>query len=153
MNYLNSCYHGNQNIIQSAISQKGIFNRKAYIFDANHLLLAAQNMNNFQRILYNLYLLYKYKNNSFKNYRLELPWQQLQEMPKKGFTRWPKNMTNIEICRRKNVKLKPFRLIWVFLWFHLLLFFCLEDHISCIYNFSKLCSVLSVYCSFYDNQK
>ena len=24
---------------------------------------------------------------------------------------------------------------------------CLDGHISCIYNFSKLCSVLSVYCS------
>ena len=36
-------------------------------------------------------------------------------------TLWPKNMTNIEICPRKNVQLKPFRLIWVFLWLHLLL--------------------------------
>ena len=24
---------------------------------------------------------------------------------------------------------------------------CLEDHISCIYNFNKLCSIFSVYCS------
>ena len=68
-------------------------------------------MSDFQHILYNLYLLYKYKNNSFKNSRLELLWQHLQEMPNIGFTLWSKNMTNIEICPRKNVKLKPFRLI------------------------------------------
>ena len=37
-------------------------------------------MNNFQHILHNLYLLYKYTNNSFEDSRLELPWQQLQEM-------------------------------------------------------------------------
>ena len=53
------------------------------IFDANYLLPAGQNMNNFQHILHNLYLLYKYTNNSFKDSRLELPCQQLQEMPQK----------------------------------------------------------------------
>ena len=40
-------------------------------------------MNNFQHILHNLYLLYKYTNNSFEDVRLEFPWQQLQEMPQK----------------------------------------------------------------------
>ena len=39
--------------------------------------------NNFQHILHNLYLLFKYTNNTFKDTRLELPWQQLQEMPQK----------------------------------------------------------------------
>ena len=29
----------------------------------------------------------------------------------KAYTLWPNNMTNIEICPRKNVKLEPFRLI------------------------------------------
>ena len=83
MNYLNSCYHGNQNIIQSEISQKnGIFNKKG-ILDANYPLPAGQNTNNFQHILHNQYLLYKYTNNTFKDSRLELPWQQVQEMPQK----------------------------------------------------------------------
>ena len=100
------------------ISQKSIFNKKG-IFYTNYLLPAWQNMNYFQHILHNFYLLYKYTNNSFKDSRLELPWQQLQEMPQKFLTLWPKNMTNIEICPRKIVKLKPFRLIWVFLWLHL----------------------------------
>ena len=40
-------------------------------------------MNKFQHILHNLYLLYKYTNNSFKDAKLELPLQQLQEMPQK----------------------------------------------------------------------
>ena len=40
-------------------------------------------MNTFQHILHNLYLLYKYTNNSFQDSRLELPWQQLEEMPQK----------------------------------------------------------------------
>ena len=34
-------------------------------------------------ILHNLYLLYKCTNNNFNDSRLELPWQQLQEMPQK----------------------------------------------------------------------
>ena len=55
----------------------------------------------FQHILHNLYLLYKYTNDSFKDFRLELPWQQLQEMPQRFLTLWPKNMTNIEICQVK----------------------------------------------------
>ena len=66
----------------SEFTKNGIFNKKG-IFDANYLLPAWQNMNNFQHILHNLYLLYKYTNNSFKDSRLELPWQQLQEMPQK----------------------------------------------------------------------
>ena len=56
---------------------------KKGIFDANYLLPAWQNMNNFQHILHKLYLLFKYTNNSSKDSRLELPWQQLQEMPQK----------------------------------------------------------------------
>ena len=102
----------NHHII-SDFTKKGIFNKEG-IFYVNYLLSAWQNMNYFQHILHNLYLLYKYTNNSFKDSRLELPWQQLQEI-------CPKNMTNIEVCPRKNVKLKPFRLIWVFLWLHLLI--------------------------------
>ena len=67
---------------------------KEGIFYANYLLPASQNMNNFQHILHNLYLLYKRANNSFKDSRLELAWQQLQEMPQKFLTLWSKNMTN-----------------------------------------------------------
>ena len=63
-------------------TKNGIFNKKG-ILDANYLLSAGQNTNNFQHILHNQYLLYKYTNNTFKDSRLELPWQQLQEMPQK----------------------------------------------------------------------
>ena len=96
--------------IISDFTKNGIFNKEG-IFYANYLFPAIQNMNYFQHNLHNLYMLYKYTNNSFKDSRLELPWQQLQEMPQKFLTLWPKNKTNIEICPRKNVKLKPFRLI------------------------------------------
>ena len=83
MNYLNSCYHGNQkhNTI-SHFTKNGIYKKKS-IFNANYLLPAGQNTNNFQHILHNLNLLNKYTNNSFKDSRLELLWQQLQEMPQK----------------------------------------------------------------------
>ena len=74
----------------SHFTKNGIFNKKGK-FDANYLLPAGQNRNNFQHILHNLYLLYKYTNNSFKDSRLELLWQQLQQMPQKFFTLWPKN--------------------------------------------------------------
>ena len=66
----------------SHFTKNGIFNKKG-IFDANYLLPAGQNMNYFQHILHNLYLLHKYINNSFKDCRLELLWQQLQQMPQK----------------------------------------------------------------------
>ena len=69
MNYLNSCYHGNQNIIQTAISQKMAYSTKKGIFDAIYLLPEGQNTNNFQHILHNLYLLYKHTNDSFKDSR------------------------------------------------------------------------------------
>ena len=65
MNYLNSCYHGNQMIIPLAISQNGIFNEKG-IFKANYLLPARQNMNNFKHILHNIHLQYKHKIIVFK---------------------------------------------------------------------------------------
>ena len=71
--------------IISYFTKNGIFNKKGIVY-ANYLLPAWQNMNNFQHILHNLYLLYKYTNNSFKDSRLELPWQQLQEMPQKFLT-------------------------------------------------------------------
>ena len=59
------------------------------------------------------------KNNSFKNSRLELPWQQ-----DKCFTQWLRNTTKTEICPRRNEKLTLFRLafvIWNLFWLHLLL--------------------------------
>ena len=52
------------------LHKKWHFQQKG-ILDANYLLPAEQNMNNFQHILQNLYLLYKYTNNSFINSRLE----------------------------------------------------------------------------------
>ena len=60
MNYLNSCYHGNQNIIPPAISEKWHIQRKGHI-QSNYLLPARQNMNNFKHILHNIHLQYKHK--------------------------------------------------------------------------------------------
>ena len=44
-------------------TKNGIFNKKG-ILDANYPLPAGQNTNNFQHILHNQYLLYKYTNNT-----------------------------------------------------------------------------------------
>ena len=65
MNYLNLCYHGNQNIIPSAISQKWHIQRKGHI-QSNYLLPARQNINNFKHILHNIHLQYKHKIIVFK---------------------------------------------------------------------------------------
>ena len=92
-------------------TKNGIFNKKGHILCKLPPYSMTKYENDFQHILHNLYLLYKYTNNSFKDSRLELPWQQLQEMPQKFLALWSKNMINIEICPRKNVKLKTFRLI------------------------------------------
>ena len=93
----------------SQFTKNGIFNKKG-ILDANYLLPAGQNTNIFN-IFYTIYICYtKYTNNSFKDSRLELLWQQLQEVPQKHLLYFQK-MTNIELYPRKNVKLKPFRLI------------------------------------------
>ena len=79
MNYLNVTM-ATKTSYNQRFQKNGIFNKEG-IFYANYLLPALQNMNYLQHILHNLYMLYKYTNNSFKDYRLELPWQQLQEMP------------------------------------------------------------------------
>ena len=120
-----------------------IFNKKG-IFDANYLLPAGQHMNNFQHILHNLYLLYKNTNDSFKDSRLELPWQQLQEMSQKFL---PYGQKIWQILRFTQGKMWNRNLSgWYefsFDYIYYLLF--LDDHISCIYNLSKLCSVLSFF--------
>ena len=83
-----------------------------------------------------------YTNDSFKDSRLELPWQQLQEMSQVFLLLWPKNMTNIEILPKEKCEIETFQ---ADMSFPLITF--TDDHISCFYNFSMLCSVLSVYCS------
>ena len=60
MNYLNSCYHGNQTSYHQQFHKSGIFNEKA-IFKANYLLPARQNMNDFKHVLHNIHLKYKHK--------------------------------------------------------------------------------------------
>ena len=75
--------------------KNGIFNKKG-IFDANYLLLAGQNMNNLQHILHNLYLVYKYKKNCFKNSILVLPWK-----CQRRFYFMAKYMTNIGFAQGK----------------------------------------------------
>ena len=125
---------------------------KKGIFDANYLLPAWQNMNNFQHILHKLYLLFKYTNNSSKDSRLELPWQQLQEIPQKLLLYGQKYDKYWDLPKEKmwNWNLSGW---YEFSFDYIYYLLCLDDHISCIYNFSKLCFALSDYCSLPCNQK
>ena len=67
MNYLNSCYHVNQNIIQSAISQKKMHIQQKGEYSMQTISFQQDKNELFKHILNNLYLLFKYNKKCHKH--------------------------------------------------------------------------------------